>query len=148
MKKRTFWLWVAALTLLRLALAWGQQGYTWVGGAPLDDELMFRAAQSISRWEWLGPYDYLTLSKAMFYPLWLALLHLLHLPVLVGAAALWCGAALLAARAFQPMLRDNGRMLILYALLAFAPSSWASYTLRIYRDQIFPALCLLFFAGM
>ena len=66
MKKRTFWLWVAALTLLRLALAWGQQGYTWVGGAPLDDELMFRAAQSISRWEWLGPYDYLTLSKAMF----------------------------------------------------------------------------------
>ena len=148
MKKRTFWLWVAALTLLRLALAWGQQGYTWVGGAPLDDELMFRAAQSISRWEWLGPYDYLTLSKAMFYPLWLALLHLLHLPVLVGAAALWSGAALLAARAFQPMLKDNGRMLILYALLAFAPSSWASYTLRIYRDQIFPALCLLFFAGM
>ena len=49
MKKRTFWLWVAALTLMRLALAWGQQGYTWVGGAPLDDELMFRAAQSISR---------------------------------------------------------------------------------------------------
>ena len=31
---------------------------------------------------------------------------------------------------------------------AFLPSSWASYTLRVYRDNIFPALCLLFFAGM
>lgn len=38
--------------------------------------------------------------------------------------------------------------LLLYALLAFLPSSWASYTLRVYRDNIFPALCLLFFAGM
>ena len=28
------------------------------------------------------------------------------------------------------------------------PSSWAAYTLRVYRDNIFPALCLLFFAGM
>lgn len=148
MKKRTFWLWAAAFTVLRLALAWGQQAYTWVGGAPLDDELMFRAAQTISAWQWLGPYDYLTLSKAAFYPLWLALLHLLHIPVLAGAAALWCAAAMLAARAFEPLLKTNGRMLVLYGVLAFLPSSWAAYTLRIYRDQIFPALCLLFFAGM
>ena len=36
----------------------------------------------------------------------------------------------------------------LFAVLAFLPSSWAAYTLRIYRDNIFPALCLYFFAGM
>lgn len=36
----------------------------------------------------------------------------------------------------------------LFAALAFLPSSWAAYTLRVYRDNIFPALCLYFFAGM
>ena len=83
------WLCLAALTALRLVLAGQQLAYVWVGGAPLDDELMFRAANSISAGQWLGGYDYLTLSKAMFFPVWLALLHALHLPYLVGGAALW-----------------------------------------------------------
>ena len=38
--------------------------------------------------------------------------------------------------------------LAVFAVLAFLPSCWASYTLRVYRDNIFPALCLYFFAGM
>ena len=149
-----FWLVCALLVCLRLALTSFQQAYTWVGGAPLDDELMFRAAQNITAGEWLGAYDYLTLSKAMFFPVWLALLHALHLPYLVAGAALWCGAALLAGFAFSPLWRkkrpEQGRVLtlVLFAALAFLPSSWAAYTLRVYRDNIFPALCLYFFAGM
>ena len=94
---RAFWAWAAALTLLRLAVTAFQQGYTWVGGAPLDDELMFRAANAITAGQWLGTYDYLTRSKAMFFPVWLALLHALHLPYLTAGAALWCAAAGLAA---------------------------------------------------
>ena len=154
LSRRGFWLVCALLVCLRLALTSFQQAYTWVGGAPLDDELMFRAAQNITAGEWLGVYDYLTLSKAMFFPVWLALLHALHLPYLVAGAALWCGAALLAAFAFSPLWRkkqpEQGRVLtlVLFAALAFLPSSWAAYTLRVYRDNIFPALCLYFFAGM
>ena len=152
--RRAFWVLCALLVCLRLALTGFQQAYTWVGGAPLDDELMFRAAQNITAGAWLGAYDYLTLSKAMFFPVWLALLHALHLPYLIGGAALWCGASLLAAFAFSPLWRkkapDAARVLTLalFAALAFLPSSWASYTLRVYRDNIFPALCLYFFAGM
>ena len=100
LNKRAFWCGVAVLVLLRCSLTSFQQAYTWVGGAPLDDELMFRAAQAITAGEWLGAYDYLTLSKAMFFPVWLALLHVLHLPYLVSGAALWCAASLLAAFAF------------------------------------------------
>ncbi|WP_455501555.1 hypothetical protein [Gemmiger sp.] len=154
LSRRAFWVLCALLVCLRLALTGFQQAYTWVGGAPLDDELMFRAAQNISAGQWLGAYDYLTLSKAMFFPVWLAFLHALHLPYLLGGAALWCGAALLAAFAFSPLWRkkdaDFGRVLTLglFAALAFLPSSWAAYTLRVYRDNIFPALCLYFFAGM
>ena len=73
LNKRAFWCGVAVLVLLRCGLTGFQQAYTWVGGAPLDDELMFRAAQAITAGEWLGAYDYLTLSKAMFFPVWLAL---------------------------------------------------------------------------
>ena len=154
LNKRAFWCGVAVLAVLRCGLTGVQQAYTWVGGAPLDDELMFRAAQAITAGKWLGAYDYLTLSKAMFFPVWLALLHALHLPYLVSGAALWCVASLLAAFAFAPLWRNaapgRGRMLTLglFAALAFLPSSWAAYTLRVYRDNIFPALCLLFFAGM
>ena len=107
LSRRTFWVLCALLVCLRLALTGFQQAYIWVGGAPLDDELMFRAANSITAGQWLGAYDYLTLSKAMFFPVWLALLHALHLPYLISGAALWCGAALTAAFAFSPLWRKK-----------------------------------------
>ncbi len=147
LSRRGFWLAAAGLILLRCFLTAFQQTYTWVGGAPLDDELMFRTAQAVSAGQWLGAYDYLTLSKAMFFPVWLAFLHALRVPYLLGGTLLWCAAALAAALAFAPLLKTRGRQLLLFAALAFAPSSWAAYTLRVYRDNIFPALCLLFFAG-
>ena len=74
-------------------------------------------------------------------------------PYLTAGAALWCAAAGLAAAALRPLwaaaTAGHGRTLTLglYAALAFLPSSWAAYTLRVYRDNIFPALCLLVFAG-
>ena len=102
---RGFWLCVAVLVVIRLFLTSFQMAYTWVGGAPLDDELMFRAANAVSAGDWLGAYDYLTLSKSMFFAVWLALLNALHLPYLVTGQALWCGAALLTAQAFWPWLQ-------------------------------------------
>lgn len=153
LSRRAFWVWVAGLVAVRLALTGFQQAYTWVGGAPLDDELMFRAAQSISAGQWLGAYDYLTLSKSMFFPVWLAFLNALHIPYLLGGVGLWCAAALFAAFAFSPLWeklpawQGLAVTLGLFAALAYLPTSWASYTLRVYRDNIFPALCLLAFAG-
>ena len=121
--RRAFWLWAALITLLRCAVTHFQLAYMWAGGAPLDDELMFRAANAITSGQWLGEYDYLTLSKSMFFAVWLALLNKLHLPYLLGGALLWCAAALLAAFALRPLWRKSpagqGRALtlLLYALL-------------------------------
>ena len=148
---RGFWLCVAVLVVIRLFLTSFQMAYTWVGGAPLDDELMFRAANAVSAGDWLGAYDYLTLSKSMFFAVWLALLNALHLPYLVTGQALWCGAALLTTQAFRPWLQKAGRgnwaRLAVFAALAFNPASSAAYTLRVYRDNIFPALCMFCFGG-
>ena len=109
LNKRAFWCGVAVLVVLRCGLTSFQQAYTWVGGAPLDDELMFRAAQAITAGEWLGAYDYLTLSKAMFFPVWLALLHALHLPYLVSGAALWCAVLHCETKAAVALAAGGGR---------------------------------------
>ena len=129
LNRRAFWLWAALITLLRCAVTHFQLAYMWAGGAPLDDELMFRAANAITSGQWLGEYDYLTLSKSMFFAAWLALLNKLHLPYLLGGALLGCAAALLAAFALRPLWRKSpagqarALTLLLYALLAFLPSS-------------------------
>ena len=148
MSRRTFWVLVALVVLVKILMTRFQTVYVWVGGAPLDDELMFRAAQSITAGQWLGTYDWLTLSKHMFFAVWLAVCNLLHLPYLAAGQLLTCGAALACAFAFAPVLRRWKSRFALFALLAFSPAATASFTLRVYRDNIFPGLCMLFFAGL
>lgn len=146
--RRTFWVLVVLVVLVKLVMTRFQMVYVWVGGAPLDDELMFEAARSITAGQWLGVYDWLTLSKHMFFAVWLAVCNLLHLPYLAAGQLLTCGAALACAFAFAPVLRRWKSRFALFALLAFSPAATASFTLRVYRDNIFPGLCMLFFAGM
>lgn len=148
MSRRTFWVLVALVVLVKILMTRFQTVYVWVGGAPLDDELMFEAAQSIAAGQWLGAYDWLTLSKHMFFAVWLAVCNLLHLPYLAAGQLLTCGAALACAFAFAPVLRQWKSRFALFALLAFSPAATASFTLRVYRDNIFPGLCMLFFAGL
>lgn len=148
MSRRTFWVLVALVVLVKILMTRFQTVYVWVGGAPLDDELMFEAAQSIAAGQWLGAYDWLTLSKHMFFAVWLAVCNLLHLPYLAVGQLLTCGAALACAFAFAPVLRRWKSRFALFALLAFSPAATASFTLRVYRDNIFPGLCMLFFAGL
>lgn len=146
--RRLFWLAVAAVFAAKAVLGRFQLTYVWVGGAPLDDELMFHAAQSITAGQWLGPYGWLTLSKQMFFAVWLAFCHALRLPYLVAGQLLMCTAALAMARAFAPMLQKRWQQLLVFAAVAFSPAAAATFTLRVYRDNIFPAECVLFFAGI
>ena len=148
MSRRAFWAAVALVVLAKVVLSRFQMIYVWVGGAPVDDEVMFRAAQSITAGQWLGPYDWLTLSKHMFFAVWLSLCNALHLPYLAAGQLLACGAALASALAFAPVLRRYKSRFLVFLLLAMSPAVSAVFTLRVYRDNIFPALCMLFFAGL
>lgn len=147
MPRWAFWLLAALVVAGKLALADHQYVYTWVDGAPVDEELMFEAAQNITAGQWLGPYNWLTLSKNMFFAVWLAALHAVGIPYLLGGQLLWCAASLAASLAFAPVLRRYKSRFLLFALLACNPAASASYTLRVYRDNIFPALCVLCLAG-
>lgn len=147
-RTRTFWMVVVLVVLAKMFLSQFQMVYIWIDGAPLDDELMFRAAQSITAGNWLGAYDWLTLSKHMLFPVWAALCHALHIPFLAAGQVLACAAALACTFAFAPVVRRNKSRLILFLLLAFNPAISGEFALRFYRDNIFPALCMFFFAGI
>lgn len=144
---RWFWLAALLLTAAKLAACALMYAYYCPPLAPLDDDLMFRAAVSITEGEWLGPYGWKTIAKHMGFAVWLALLHLLHIPYVVGGQLLWAGASAFAAWAFWPLLKKRWQALLLYLVLLFDPAAVASFTFRVYRDNIFPALCLLVFAG-
>ena len=116
--------------------------------APIDDELMFKTAQSIVDGNWFGAYNWLTLSKHMFFAVWLALLNVLGVPYLTGGLWLYAFACACTALALRPALRRKWALGLVYAVLLWSPYSWAQFTTRVYRDNIFPSLCLLFFAGV
>ena len=134
--------------LLKLILARGQFATVYPPLAPIDDHLMFTAAQNIVAGNWLGEYGYLTISKHMFFALWLAFLHIIKVPYMSGNMALWAVASALATKAVQPVVKKNWQRLFLFLGLLYNPAMSAQYATRIYRDAIFPSLCLMFVAGI
>lgn len=138
----------AAAVVFRLALSRTQYVTIYPPLAPLDDDLMFRAAQSIVRGDWLGAYGHLTISKHMFFAIWLAFLHIAGIPYLVGNMALWAAASRSAVSALAPAVKRRWARLALFVFLLYNPAACAQYATRIYRDAIFPSLCLMFFAAV
>lgn len=140
---------VAVLAVgLKLVLAYGQYATIYPPLAPIDDHLMFTAAQNIVAGNWLGEYGWLTISKHMFFAVWLAVIHILKIPYMVGNMALWAAASLVAVIAVKPVLSKNWQRLFLFLGLLYNPAVSAQYATRVYRDAIFPALCLMFTAGI
>ncbi len=116
--------------------------------APIDDALMVNAAMNITGGNWLGPYNYLTLSKHSFYALWLAFCNYLRLNIVVAGQLLFCAAAFTLLFAAKPLFKQNRSCLFLFLVVLYTPASWAAFTLRPYRDNIYPALVLLMLAGL
>ena len=136
------------IVALKMILVCMQMIQIFPENAPVDDELMFYAAQSIGRGEWLGPYSWATIAKSMGFSVWLWLLHTLHIPYLIGNQLLYAGACVFTANALEPVFRKRSTRLILIFVLWFSPFATAQFTLRVYRDSILPAVILLAFAGV
>ncbi len=136
------------LTVFRLFLAYTQFVTITPPLAPLDDDFMFQSAVSIINGDWFGEYNFLTLSKHNFFSIWLAFLHILKIPYLVGNTFLYAIACFITILSIQNVLKHNHLKALLFAALLYNPAMWANYSTRIYRDAIFPSLCLIFFAGV
>jgi hypothetical protein len=143
------WIWLAALLLIGLKL-WLARGLTFnaIGYMSADDQLFIHQAVSILRGDWLGSYNYLTLFKGPFYPLFIAGTFLTGLPLLSVQQGLYALACLAVCLALAPLLRRQVLAVILLAILLFNPmSATNTVATRVLREGIYPALSLLTLAG-
>jgi hypothetical protein len=143
-----FWLSTAALIALRLWLVRGMT-FNGIGYMVADDQLFINQAAAILQGEWLGDYSFLTLFKGPFYPLFIAGVSLLGIPLLTVQQVLYSIACLAICLSLRPLIRRSSMLGILLALLLFNPMSFTNtVTTRVLREGIYPALTLLSLAGV
>lgn len=136
------------LAMLGLAVAslWLHQAVPLVafGDNWWDERLFAELAKDIARGQWLGEYGPQTLSKGPFYPVFIAVVFFLGLPLKVGEQALYLASAGLLCGVAA---RWTGRWpaVAVFALLAFNPVQWFSLV-RVLRENIYGAEALLVLA--
>jgi hypothetical protein len=139
------WILLAALALTRLALTYGQPIQAVF--ALHDDLLFLRQAQWLSRGDWLGAYDQLTLAKGPGYPLWIAGVNFTGLSLKLCEHLLFILACLATRTAVRPLF---GRRVwaadLMYALLLFIPSAFG--ITRVVRANLYGPLELFLLAGL
>ncbi|MBR4456090.1 MAG: hypothetical protein IKS32_07680, partial [Solobacterium sp.] len=84
-KKQILFFFLFAMTAVRIALFVRAPFYL-LGDSAYDDYYQVNSAASILRGEWLGEYSFITLTKGISYPLFLAAANVLGIsyPVLLG----------------------------------------------------------------
>lgn len=145
---RTLWLLALLLVAGKVFLCSFQ--YIWASPelSPIDDTLMFDLANNIVAGNWLGEYNWLTLSKHSFFALWLAGVHTLGINYIVAGQLLFAFACLVLLAAVKPLFKTNIARFFVFGIVLFTPASWAEFTLRVYRDNIYPSLVLLAFSAL
>jgi len=137
---------LSALILLALTKLWlvSSQTLFAIGPAGHDDRLFLSLADRLYRLDWLGPYNELTLAKGPFYPIWIAVSYLLHIPLMLSQQLLYVSACVVATFAVKPLVRSLPWLVAIFALLLFNPISFDSHVAtRVIRAGIYPALTLL-----
>ena len=113
-----------------------------------DDWIMVHMADALRSGQWLGEYNDLTLTKGMFFPLYLAVLNFLHLSYLTTSALLYTMSCMLFVYALRPLLKKYQICLVLYLALLWNPISYSVQAFqRVYRNSISYIQVLLIFGG-
>ena len=137
----------AGSVLLKLWLVSAQPILAVGVGADLDDRLFLTLANHLLAGQWLGSYNPATLVKGCFYPIWIALVHWLHLPLLLSQHLLYLAAVIAFVIAMRPAIPRPSVLLLMFTLLWFNPSTYSAHALRVMREGIYPALTLFVIAG-
>lgn len=113
-----------------------------------DDWIMVHLADTLRSNQWLGAYNDLTLTKGMFFPLFLALCNYLHIPYLSASGIFYTAGCVLFVYALRPLLKKYWSMGILYLFLLWNPISYSVQAFqRVYRNSISYAQVLFIFGG-
>jgi hypothetical protein len=113
--------------------------------AIFDDQLFIRTAHYLKAGDWLGPYNKLTLTKGMFYPLFICAASVVAIPIKIAEQAAYLAASALTAELVRRRTGDNFA-LVLFGLLAFNPVLWNVELSRVIREGLYIPLSLAFVA--
>lgn len=133
---------IGILILVKLWLVSNQPLVAFADGGH-DDLLFIRLANYLAQFDWLGPYDNLTLIKGPFYPLWIAVAFLAGVPLLLSQHLLYIAACLVTERALQPLIPSRPWRMAIFVLLLFNPVTFTWQLTRVLRDGLYPGLVLL-----
>lgn len=137
-----------ALTAVKLWLTAAQTIYA-IGPAFHDDRLFVELAAHVLQGEWLGPYNQFTLAKGPLFPLFIAALFKLGVPLLLAQQALYAAAAAAVTRSLRPWIGPGAWSFALYAILLWNPMSYDAGNLgRLMRQNLYAPLALFAVAGL
>ena len=116
--KVLFW-WIIILILVRF---WLVDSMDLIATrTPHDDYLFIKLAKNILSGQWLGPYDHYTLIKGPGFPLFLAVVHHLGLPLLFAQQLLYSLFSVLVVVALRPLVTGRLLLLAVFALVLLNP---------------------------
>jgi hypothetical protein len=139
-----------AIVLTTAVSVWlRMRGRTWlVADMIYDDAYFARSAGHLVRGDWLGPYDFVTLSKGPTYPLFIAGAYELHLPLKLAEHGLHLVAAGVLAWAVWRVTRVRLLTVAAYAVVALNPAYLGSAASRVSREVVYGSLSLILIAGL
>lgn len=106
-----------------------------------DDLLFAKLARNILQGHWLGKYDLLTHVKGPGYPIFIAVIRWLHLPLLATQQLFYAAASLMVIFALRPLKLSLSVQAVIFTLLWWNPVSFVMT--RLERDNLFTILLLM-----
>jgi len=136
---------ICAIALVILGKLWLVHGEEIVGSATQYDALWY--LRSASHWYWGTPYDWIAFIRPCAYPLWIASVRLLHIPLRLAIELLQMGGALSLVFALRSVGLNRGFCLISFACLCLHPAGFQAnnYTMS---DTLYGALLWFTLAGL
>lgn len=136
--------WWICLVLLALVVGqcalFAQVTLRYKANAGHDEALFLQLAQNLVDGSWLGAYSATTLIKGPGFPLWLAAVHILQVPVSWAAALTYAFSCVLVFFALRPLVHSAWQRLCVFAPLLLSPVALSDFS--VLRELIYPSLTL------
>jgi hypothetical protein len=135
---------VVIATLIALKL-WLVQAEDIIGSATQYDALWF--VRSASHWYWNAPYSWTAFVRPCAYPLWIAVIHLVHLPQRLAIELLQIGGALVLLIALRRLGTNRWIASLCFAAICFHPAGFQldDYTMS---DTFYAAILWYVLGGL
>lgn len=121
----------------RLWLIMGSNWYVNINSY-FDSHLEINSAVNILAGNWMGAYDKFILCKNPSYPLFLALLSILHVPYALGLGLFIILTTFIFVKSIEPLLKNDTLKIFIFLLVLFNPVGFSHEAVYNYRNALVP----------